>query len=297
MAEPTIRIGGTAILRNPDLLPLEEAQLKRFAPTIFQRRGIEGVSENYGHVSTIEVVRAMRDNGYEIVEVRQSKRREEERMPFTKHLLKFKPKGTLKQFLKVGDVVPQVVMLNSHDRSSGFQLYYGMYRLICSNGLIVSDGEAVEPIKVRHTLGMVQDIVNKSVLLTKGADGVYALRESMLGVQLTEKAALAFANEALAFRPPRRVGLLDPKTLLEIRRPEDKLNDLWHVYNRVQENLMRGGNDTVTAEGRHVKTKGIGRIERDVQVNGLLWGLAVSKLTKTTGKTVKAIKDKSAANI
>ncbi len=282
-----LKIGGTRILRNPQLEPLEDAQLKRFAPTIFAKKAIQGVSESYGHVATFEIIEAMRDSGYACVEVRQSQRRDETRMPWTKHMLKFRREGKLKTLMKAGDVVPQVIMLNSHDRSSGFHLYAGMYRLVCSNGLMVSDGQFVEPIKIRHSIHMISNIVERSRELIKGADGVYAIREQMLGIQLPEKQAIAFATRALDFRPPRRRGQLDPGTLLTVHRTEDKPNDLWHVFNRVQENMLRGGNETTTEGGRSVQTKGIGRIERDVQVNSALWGLAVETLNKAGGKTTR----------
>ena len=163
-----IRIGGTSVLRNPDLMQLENGQLKRFAPTIFARKAIEGVSDSYGHVRTFDIIEAMRDNGYETMEVRQSQRRDEGRMAFTKHMLKFRKAGSVKTLLKRGDVIPQVVMLNSHDRSSGFHLYAGMYRVVCSNGLMVADGQFVEPIKIRHTVSMVADIVQRSAELDQG---------------------------------------------------------------------------------------------------------------------------------
>jgi len=281
-----IRIGGTQVLRNPDLEPLEVAQLKRFAPAIFSKSPIAGVSDKYGHVNTFDIIKAMNLNGYEIVEVRQSKRRDTEemeaaeRMRFTKHMLKFRKEGNIKKLLKVGDVVPQVVMVNSHDRSSGFHLYAGMFRLVCSNGLIVSDSSFVEPIKVRHTATMVEDIVNRSGMLIKQADGVYSVREDMLAVPLSPKEAVRFATKAIEFRPPRRKGLMTADTLLAVRREEDKPNDLWHVFNRVQENMMRGGNELSTEEGRRAVSRGIGRIERDVAVNSALWELAVDTLQK-----------------
>lgn len=288
-----ICLGGTQLLRNPGLEPLETAQLKRFAPTIFQKRPIEGVSDNYGMVKTFEIIEAMRESGYDCVEVRQSRRRDEARMPFTKHMLKFKRSGSVKSLLKRGDVVPQVVMLNSHDKSSGFHLYAGMFRVVCSNGLMVADGQFVEPIKVRHSLSMIADIVEKSRELIKGADGVYSIRENMLSVPMNDKQALTFARAAIEFRPPRRSGILEPATLLIPRREEDNRGDLWHVFNRVQENMMKGGADTITEAGRQVRTKGIGRIERDVQVNSALWGLAVDTLNKS-GKGTKSTR-KSAA--
>jgi hypothetical protein len=277
--DSVLKLGGTQILRNPGLEPLLDPQLKRFAPTIFQKSAIEGVSEQYGFVSTYEIIKAMREKGYECVEVRQSKRRAEEKMPWTKHMLKFKHPSTVKALLKRGDVIPQVVMLNSHDKSSGFHLYYGMFRLVCTNGLIVSAGDLVEPIKVRHNAKMVEGIVEKAREMLRGADHIYDVREKMLGVKMTEKEAIKFATDAILHRPPRRSGILLPETLLTVRRDEDKPNDLWHVFNRVQENMLHGGATTTTELGRNVQTKGIGRIERDVQVNAGLWNLAMEALS------------------
>ncbi len=270
--EPNM-IGNTRVLRNAQLDALSDAQLRAFSPAIFASGGMPGVSEKYGFVDTKAVIDAMRDSGFEPVEVRQSQRRNVERMGFTKHMLKFRPRGKLKA-VQVGDVVPQVVALNSHDRSSGFHLYGGLFRLVCSNGMMVSDRTHVEPIRVPHTRHMVENIVARSQELVRGIDGVYRLRDDMLATKMTEKTALAFARQAVTFRPPRAASV-DPATLLEARRPEDDALNLWLVFNRVQENMLRGGLVTKTEDGRTVMTRGIGRIERDVEVNTKLWALAV----------------------
>lgn len=288
LAIEAVKIGNTQVLRNPQLDPISDRQLKAFAPTIFAQGGMPGVSEKYGFVNTKAVIDAMRDTGFDIVEVRQSQRRDLERMPFTKHMLKFRPTGLIGK-IKRGDVVPQVMMLNSHDRSSGFHLYAAMYRLICDNGMIVSDGAEVTPIKVHHTLRMVENVIDRSLELIKCIDGVYRLRGDMLKTELTPKAALTFARQAVTFRPPR-AAVLAPETLLVPRRKEDAGFDLWHVFNRIQENLLRGGNETTAEDGRVVMTRGIGRIERDVEVNTKLWSLAVQTIAKAQASSKKAPK-------
>lgn len=281
-------IGNTKVLRNALLDPISDKQLKDFAPTIFAKAGIEGVSEKYGFVNTKRIIDAMRDVNFDVVEVRQSQRRDVSRMPWTKHMLKFRPSGLIGK-IKRGDVVPQIIMLNSHDRTSGFHLYAGLFRLVCENGMMVSDGAAVEPIKVHHTLRMVEDVVDRSQELIKCADGVFRLRNDMLKTMLTPKRALAFATNAMQFRPPR-TAVMAPETLLVPRRKEDETDDLWHVFNRVQENMLRGGNETVTEDGRIVTTRGIGRIERDVEVNTRLWSLAVQTIGKAQASAKKATK-------
>jgi hypothetical protein len=287
-----ITIGGTRVLRNANLDAISDRQLKDFAPTIFAKGGMPGVSEKYGFVNTKAIIDAMRDSKFEIVEVRQSQRRNPEKMPFTKHMLKFRPAGLVGK-IKRGDVVPQVVMLNSHDRSSGFHLYAGLYRLVCSNGLMVSDGASVEPIKVHHTARMVENILDRSRELIECADGVFRLRSDMLATEMTPKTALAFARQAVEFRPPR-AATLAPEALLIPRRKEDEPFDLWHVFNRVQENMFRGGNETTTEDGRVVTTRGIGRIERDVKINTKLWSLAVQTIAKAQASSKRATSKKAA---
>jgi Domain of unknown function (DUF932) len=288
--EPII-VGSTKILRNPELDSLSDRQLKAFSPTIFAKGGIQGVadvkdvSDGYGFVSTISVINALRDSGFEPVEVRQSQRRNEAKMPWTKHMIKFRQTGLLKKVQR-GDVVPQVILLNSHDRSSGFHMYAGLFRLVCSNGLMVSEGEAVEPIKIMHTKRLAENVISQAQELVRGADGVFRLRSDMLATILTDKQQIAFATKALEVRPPRAAAPL-PVSLLEARRPQDNKPDLWHVYNRVQENMLRGGLNTVTPEGRAVASRGIGRIERDVEVNAGLWALAVQAIAKAKTSAAK----------
>jgi Domain of unknown function (DUF932) len=287
----TMKIGNTRVLRNPSLDAISDRQLKDFAPTIFAKAGMPGVSEKYGFVNTKAIIDSMRDHKFEIVEVRQSQRRDIDRMPFTKHMLKFRPAGLIGK-VRRGDVVPQVMMLNSHDRSSGFHLYAAMFRLVCENGLLVSDGAEVTPVKVHHTLRMVQDVTDRSLELIKCIDGVYRLRSDMMSTLLTPKSALTFARQAVEFRPPR-AATLAPETLLIPRRKEDDTLDLWHVFNRVQENMLRGGNETTAKDGRVVMTRGIGRIERDVEVNTRLWSLAVQTIAKASTSAKRATAKKT----
>jgi hypothetical protein len=117
----------------------------------------------------------------------------------------------------------------------------------------------------------------------------------MLKTELTPKSALAFAKHAVTFRPPR-AAVLTPETLLIPRRKEDDKFDLWHVFNRIQENMLRGGNETTAEDGRVVMTRGIGRIERDVEVNTKLWSLAVQTIAKAQSSSRKAPAKKETAD-
>ena len=40
--------------------------------------------------------------------------------------------------VQLRDAIPEIVFLNSHDGTSAYQLRVGLFRVVCTNGLIVS---------------------------------------------------------------------------------------------------------------------------------------------------------------
>ena len=86
---------------------------------------------------------------------------------------------------------------------------------------------------------------------------------------------IGFAGKALALRFPEldKAGI-QPSRLLECRRADDNSENLWTVFNRVQENLLGGGLIRRTETGRLSRTRRITSIREDVRLNGRLWDLA-----------------------
>lgn len=274
------------ILRNQNLDAISADQLRKFSPAIFAKEPHEDVSNRYGFMPTYRVLEHMHKAGFVPVEVRNYQRRDPNDMRFTKHMLRFRQSGQLSA-RTVGDLVPQVVLLNSHDRSSPYQLYGGMFRLICLNGLLVADSQTVMPIKLRHTLNLAETVVEVSMELIKQHRHVFDHVNTMRKVQLAHKAQLQFARKALELRP-QRAGMIEPAALLTPRRAQDEGNDVWRVFNRVQENLTKGGVEGLTTTGRHVRTTQINSVNADVALNAGLWSLAMQAINKAS-KSSKAV--------
>ena len=95
-----------------------------------------------------------------------------------------------------------------------------------------------------------------------------------MGKVISATDALQFAKEASDIRG----GKIDPKALLTVRRDEDKEDTLWNVFNRVQENLIRGGVEGVSPNGRRTRTLGIKAMGSTVKTNLKLWDLAENYL-------------------
>ena len=112
--------------------PMTDDAIRAVAPSVFASEAHESRSERYSYVPTIDVLAGLRREGFEVFDARQSRSRIEGKSDFTKHMLRLRPAGAV----KVAESVPEVVLVNSHDGTSSYQMMQGLYRLVCSNGMI-----------------------------------------------------------------------------------------------------------------------------------------------------------------
>jgi hypothetical protein len=70
---------------------------------------------------------------------------------FQRHMVRFQRRDVVAE---VGDYAPEVILLNSHDRSSGYQLHAGLFRFVCRNGMMVAHSLQIRDMRlVRASLG------------------------------------------------------------------------------------------------------------------------------------------------
>lgn len=273
---------------NAGMLALSDAQLRDYVPGAFATAPRGDVSSRYGFVNTYSVIEAMREHGFVPTHARSYLKRAEDNKGFAKHMIRFRKAGDNVKRLMVGDVVPQFILINSHDRSSQFHVLGGLFRLVCANGLMVSHGSNVQPVVVRHTVSAVDGVLDATGQLIKHQKLVFEHVDEMKGTKLDEKQARLFAEQALALRPTR-AGSIDSTLLLQPRRSEDAGMDVWSVYNRCQENLMRGGLAGVTSNNRAVITRGVDSINADIQINAGLWRLAMDTIEQARASSARAV--------
>lgn len=290
----TIEVEGTRNARfsNQQLMPLEDSDIARMCPAVFATAPRNDVSNRYGFVSSADILASMRASGFVPTHVMSYHRRNGELRQFTKHMLRFRKAGNLKK-QTVGDVVPQLIMVNSHDRSSQFEFYGGLMRLVCENGMMVSEGARVEPIVLRHTTSMIEGLSEVTGKIIEAQGHVFEHINEMRGTTLTEAQAIDFATHALALRP-ERAGTIDPRQLLNHRRSEDEGMDLWRIFNRVQENMIKGGQTGITASNRAIVTRGTNAINADIQINSGMWRVAMDAIAKARESSSKATRGSKA---
>jgi hypothetical protein len=256
---------------------ISDQELNALAPSVFASQPIAGVSDRYSFLPTSSILNGMRENGWVPVRAEQQSVRTEARRGFQKHLIRFARAEHLATWDK-NQVRPEVVLLNSHDKSSAYQLHCGLFRLVCLNGIIVSDGTFAR-ISIKHS-GFNPDLV-----IEASFDVLEAVPQIMDKVKLfqdrilTDAERLALATGAATYRweDPNKAPV-NPSMLLNPRRYGDGAKDLWTTLNIVQENIIRGGQRDYSRRrpdgSRMPKSRAIKGIDEDMKLNKALWQMA-----------------------
>ncbi|WP_175760097.1 DUF932 domain-containing protein [Burkholderia anthina] len=251
--------------------PLSDDQIRRVAPSIFADGKHESRSERYTYIPTIDVLRGLRNEGFQPFMICQTRVRDSSKREFTKHMLRLRHADQI-----TGEEADEIVLLNSHDGTSSYQMLAGTFRFVCQNGMVA--GENIADIRVPHKGNVVQNVINGAFDVLDGFDLIREQKNGMRAVTLDRDEQHAFARSALALRyDPTEVDAPAPiseSQLLAPRRFEDRRDDLWTVFNRVQENLTKGGLHGRSRSGRAMSTRPITGIDQNVKLNRALWMLA-----------------------
>lgn len=250
-------------------------QLRRLTPAVYATAPDAKMSSRYTFVPTAEVVETMDRAGFYVVEARQTQARTRE-PAYAAHALRFRKRQAQ---VFVDEVIPEILVLNSHDGSTSYHVRIALYRAVCTNGLIV--GDRLFPVwKVPHRGTVATEILNAAMDLNSRFGNLGETIEAMRHTRLDAPRRMAFAADALSLRyPEESVGVaVAPADLLKAKRPEDEGSDVWTTYNVVQEHLIRGGLTRRTPTNRIVKTRGIRAIREDVRINVGLWDRAMLEI-------------------
>ena len=257
------------------LQPLNDDQIRAVAPSVFATGAWDGVSEKYSFLPTSTVVSRMRETGWLPVAVNQQLIRLDARRGFQKHSIRFQRADQIGQMLEYR---PEICLVNAHDRSSGYQLHAGLFRFVCGNGLIVADS-TFEHISIRHVGFSPDQVIDASFRVLENIPQLTESVEGFRACRLTPVEQKAFAESAILLKyDDIQTAPVGAERLLEARRYEDGGNNLWNTFNRVQENLVRGGLKDWSRRKdngkRHPRTRPVTGIDENVKLNKALWHLA-----------------------
>lgn len=235
---------------------------------IAQDRAHDKTSSRYSFIPTSRVLSVLSDYGYEPTKIQKAGTRIEENKGFQKHIVRLRHRE-LPAILD--GVFPEIVLINSHLGSASFQLKLGVFRLVCTNGMIT--GSEYLSHCVRHT-GYADSAVEDAIrAITADTSRLTEAVKSWQSLILTEEESRVYAESAIevAYDDPRSVT---PSQVLKIHRVQDNRPDLWTTFNRVQENVIKGGIRAVNETGQRRRTRAIKSVDRDIKLNSALWSLA-----------------------
>ncbi len=262
---------------------LNDEDIKYLCPVAFKDKMTKaeinrlGLSKHYSFVPTMNVVNDLRALGYEVVDAKQVSARKKSTKGYQKHMItlehpKYKVEGS-KEY-------PQILLTNSHDGGNAFTLSAGIFRLVCSNGLVIKteDYGSARLVHKGYSFEAVQKLVKEfEVTVAEVLDKITAMKK----VQLTKDQQIEFAKQAALLRFKSKSynednieKVVNIDDLLNVERKEDAGNGLYEVFNRVQESLINGKYTYLGTKDKPRKARPIKNFKQKIEVNKKLSELA-----------------------
>lgn len=262
---------------------LNDEMIRAKAPSVFATHAAANVSDRYAYLPTYQAVRSMRTMGLEVVSVREGYKRAPEGRQFAIHELRMRKPGVLAEARELGDLIPEVILRNSHDRTSPMYISGGLHRLVCKNGMTVNDHGFSATL--RHAgKGQLDKFYAGVAQIIESLPRAIEVAEGWSKVFLTSEQIRQLADRAAEIRGSSI--MLDPGELTRSRRMLDDGTNLWAVFNRIQENVTHGGMRGQSADGRRRTLQGIHTLSADVDFNKKLWTAASELAAEVKGISV-----------
>lgn len=243
------------------------------------------VSGKYLFVNTETIVDDLDKLGWKPVQAAQRKGRGDKGTIFSKHMVAFQNPGIKIKGEGGDDAWPRIIMTNSHDGMQAFKFSVGIFRMVCSNGLVVAD-EQFSDFKIKHkgyTFSELRGVVNQAVAdLPNRVQVLNDMKDRILTQEEKDKLALDAMLVRAGIKPGSEKATkfnYDAETIEDIldpKRDEDKGDDLWKVFNVIQEKITQGDFHAALTGAKVRKVRKIKSFEKDLKVNKELFKLATN---------------------
>lgn len=264
---------------------MSKEQLKDACPLAFASKPTNpDVSGKYLFVNSETIIDDLEKLGWLPVQAAQRKGRGKSTI-FSKHMIAFQNPDIKIKGKDGDDSFPRIIMTNSHDGMQAFKFSVGIFRLVCSNGLVVAD-EQFSDFKIKHkgyTFEELRGVVNQAV--SDLPNKVQVLNDMKSRI-LTQEEKNKLALDAMLIRAGIEPGSdkakefnYDDETIVDIldpKREADKGDDLWTTFNIVQEKITQGDFHAALKGAKVRKVRAIKSFEKDLEVNKKLFKLATA---------------------
>jgi hypothetical protein len=240
-------------------------ELQELAPAVFQTEKSPKLTDRYSMVPTIEIIESFSKSGWIVSDANQVGFGK-----YSKHCVKMRNSV----LPKVGDSLVEAIITNSHDGLSKLQIGAGLFRLVCSNGLIVPQNDLIS-FDQRHLKISVSDVEEITENFIKSTPIIERSVTKMMDKKMSEDEKIDFVTKAIGYRWKNvdDISDLTLENIIEPIRVDDFDSTLWNTFNVVQEKLIRGG-FVKEQNGKSRKVKPITSLNMDTYINKKLWELA-----------------------
>ena len=258
---------------------LTKEQIKSTTPLVFANTPTNpDVSSKYLFVNTETIIDDLDKLGWLPVQAAQRKSKKVEGTIYSKHMVAFQNPNIKITSQDGDDAYPRILLTNSHDGMQAFKFSVGIFRLVCSNGLVVAD-ESFSEFKIKHkgyTFTELRSVVRQAV---EDLPNRVQVMNDMKNRILTEDEKRKMAIDAMLIRAGVKELQYDEETITDIldpKRDADKGDDLWRVFNVIQEKITQGNFHAALTGAKVRKVRKIKSFEKEMKVNKELFKLATA---------------------
>ena len=284
---------------------LSKNELREIAPSIFSTEPSPEVSSKYSHIPTDKLIDDMELLGWKVIDAKEVNARTKGTRGFQKHLVVFRnddivinqmpnniresitsptgyrrTDGTFAKKNPIDTVFPQILLTNSHDGKNAFTFTAGLFRMGCENGLVISTNE-FEKVAIRHMGYDFEELQKQINEMVERLPLTVESMNNMIETKMDQNSIVKFAKDMLAVRFPedelRRITI-DMDEFITPVRPEDKGDDLWSVFNTIQEKIIEGDFE-YSIGSKHRKARQIKNFKQDMDLNGKMFDVALDYVT------------------
>ena len=242
------------------------------------------VSDKYIQANTMTVIEDLAKLGWYPVQAKQNRAKKGSTGIRSFHIVAFqnpdvKIVKTTEDGEQIVDAYPRIILTNSHDGFNSFKFMVGMFRLVCSNGLVC--GEQMVNMSIRHINYNFEELRKIVASAIEQVPNIVATMNKMREIIPTEEQKVAIATEVIKIRKGIETDEkfeVEQEVIDDILTPvreEDKTQDLWTIFNICQEKMIKGGfNYTRLTGKRRRRQRAITSIKKDMEFNQRLWNTA-----------------------
>jgi hypothetical protein len=196
-------------------------------------RNVQRIKQKEFYIPTLDVITKLQDEGWQLSGV--AEQRGKNRKITSNYVQLQHPDFAVQNSKGKDEAFTSITLSNSCNGSRPLQMSLGLFRQVCTNGLIRFDQHA-ETEKIKHIEVNARDLDRFVISMNGKASQLLTEVNEMKhkGLSLEDMRKLAHEAARLRYNNLDDINIDD---LLIVNRVEDESNDLWTIFNRIQENL------------------------------------------------------------